>query len=201
MSKSTLKHGVTGLHTWHTLALVQAMALMQACDGEANPDADAAGERAAEAGAEVEPGSESSRCPWSIDALLKEVGEAPFVGRNCGITSYTTTKDGFTCFEEERAAGTAVLFTVNKCIDCSIPFTYLASASGKLFELLMEDDSYGDGQREATVARCAAVRLEAQSADSWGDVKCEEREQLYHCSESRSLPRRDPGYPPMNPRN
>jgi hypothetical protein len=200
MSKSMLKHGVTALHVWHILALVPALVLMQACDGEANPDADAASERAAEAGAEVEPGSEPSRCPWSIDALLSEVGEAPFVGRNCGSASYTSLKEGFTCFEEQRAAGTAVLFTVNKCIDCSIPFTYLASASGELFELLMEDDSFGDGQREATVARCAAVKLDAQDT-SFGDVKCEEREQLYHCSESRSLPHRDPGYPPMNPRN
>jgi hypothetical protein len=46
------------------------MVLMQACDGEANPDIDAAGERLVEAGVEVEPGSEPARCPWSIDALF-----------------------------------------------------------------------------------------------------------------------------------
>jgi hypothetical protein len=63
----------------------------------------------------------------------------------------------------------------------------------------MEDDSYGDGQREAAVARCTAVRLDAEDASSWGDVKCEEREQLYHCSESRSLPRRESWLPADEP--
>jgi hypothetical protein len=100
-----------------------------------------------------------------------------------------------------------VLFTVNRCIDCPAPFTYLALPNGNLFELQLRDDRHLARERLSVLARCNAITFFVPPSHSptssrlmWsGVVECVERTELYRCSESQTSPHAMPTFPPVEP--
>jgi hypothetical protein len=124
------------------------------------------------------PGSEAS-CPWSIDALLGQVGARVVEARvDCGSTNGAFSEqvdELYACFvaaPEQLGAE----FTLNNCIDCSIPTTYVSTPTPEYFAILREADVYGDELRVARVTRCSTIELKAS-------VACRDAEDLYSCAE------------------
>ncbi len=110
-------------------------------------------------------------CPWDVDALLRQVDALVAPNRvDCGYRS-----DCFAAAPVDPGAQ----FTVNNCIDCSIPTTYVSAPGPAYFAVTLEDDQYGDAFREATVNRCREIQITALGAS------CTYPEQLYSCREPR----------------
>ena len=84
---------------------------------------------------------------------------------------------------------------MNRCSDCNIPTTYVATPDGKLYAVLLEDDSFGDGLREVKVQSCDSVAL--NSAET--DFECANPADMYTCAEARSITRALPSHPPVTP--
>jgi hypothetical protein len=123
-------------------------------------------------------GSKAS-CPWSIDALLGQVGARVVEARvDCGSTNGAFSEqvdELYACFvaaSEQLGAE----FTLNNCIDCSIPTTYVSTPTPEYFAILREADVYGDELRVARVTRCSAIELKSS-------VACRDAEHLYSCAE------------------
>ncbi len=125
----------------------------------------------------------SPTCAWGIDELLGEVGARIVEGRiDCGSTNAAARSQIDTLYEcfSSAPASVGALFTVNDCIDCSIPTTYVSVPPGEFFAIFREADLFGDSLREARVARCSSIELDAGPS-------CGGREELYACAEP--LPR------------
>jgi hypothetical protein len=90
------------------------------------------------------------------------------------------------CFARAVERDVAVELTINRCTDCSIPTTYVATASGELFALLMEQDEFGaDREREARVESCDEIALDPAT----GDVVCADPIERYSCLDPFTDPR------------
>lgn len=186
---------------WHTLALW--LALMSACaggEGSAQPDSSMrrdAGVEVAESSVQEPDASTRELCAWGVDDLLREAGASAPHRRNCG--SYPQWTSGFAgvwgCFEAAVAEGTGVQLTINRCVDCSIPTTYVATDAGGRFAVRLEDDAFGDGQRVAAIDACDAITFDATTQD----IVCNGAAELYSCSESRQNPRLVSKDPPVTP--
>lgn len=130
-------------------------------------------------------------CPWSIDRLLLQVGATIPNRADCGELSLGlqltagSVVERFACFDTARADGRAVELSVNRCVDCSLPTTYLADVRGVLFAVTLEDDGFGDANRTATVEHCDNVVLDAETRD----VRCQGAAALFTCSVPRALPK------------
>ncbi|HTU60336.1 MAG TPA: hypothetical protein VMF89_17920, partial [Polyangiales bacterium] len=82
----------------------------------------------------------------------------------------------------------------------------VALANGNLFELQLRDDRNLTNGRLAMLARCKAITFFVRPS-SWpiprlmwsGVVECVERTELYRCSESQTIPRAMPTFPPVEP--
>jgi hypothetical protein len=138
-------------------------------------------------------------CVWGVDALLAEVG-ADAAGRfNCGLFNSAQTasiETAVECFENAVAASRTAELTVNRCIDCQIPTTYVASTGGELYAILLEADTWGDSQRHARVETCEAVVWD----DEAQDVSCVGPAERYDCSGSFPVPEETPPDPsPVEP--
>ena len=129
----------------------------------------------------------SELCVWGVDELLAEVGAEVGTRTACGSPNAGDSQgvaDALDCFDLELATGNAAEFTANFCKDCSIPHTYVGLSTGSFFEIILEDDAFGDDLREATVFACDSIELDANQRPS-----CVNATQLYDCTEPRSIPR------------
>lgn len=129
-------------------------------------------------------------CAWGVDGLLAQVGAAQIARTNCGDfngSDSAASAAARDCFERAVGDGVSVQVTINRCIDCSIPTTYVAAASGERFAFLMEQDHFGaDGMREAKVEACEdIVFIEASETI---DLSCVAPTELYTCTEAFDAP-------------
>ena len=81
------------------------------------------------------------------------------------------------CFLNSAQRGQSTEFTVNNCIDCQIPNTYVWTARDGILRLVLEEDYFGDELRETTVQACSELRLQN------GALLCAEPLLLYTCEE------------------
>jgi len=99
-------------------------------------------------------------CPSDVDGALAAVGMTLPERVDCGSFNAAQSAEvsaGLACFMDAVAAGTAVELTVNRCIDCSISSTYVATEDGELLEVVLEADLFGDELRQTRVSTCVRV--------------------------------------------
>jgi hypothetical protein len=114
---------------------------------------------------------------WGVDELLAEVGASVGARTDCGsLNALAARPELVDCFNAAAARGDSVEFTVNDCIDCSIPSTYVWTPADGTLRVLMEADVYGDELREARVEKCSELRYE-------GGVRCVDPVELYLCKD------------------
>lgn len=160
-----------------------ACTALAACDGTTSEHAgnDVDGASGGAGTAALDPAAKSP-CPSEVNALLDQVGALVVADRlQCGLTDGALTEQVqklFDCFAA-APADLGAEFTVNNCIDCSIPTTYVSTPTPEYFAILLENDQYGDAFREAHVARCSAVEFSAIG------VGCVDRQELFSCREPR----------------
>lgn len=121
---------------------------------------------------------DDARCTWGVDDLLAEAGVAPFERMDCGETNSglsSAVQGSLSCFE---AAPAGAEFTVNYCIDCAIPSTYVKTPEGRLLEVRMENDQFGDALREARVDECDNLVYSDEMV-----VECVNATRLYACTD------------------
>jgi len=188
-----MAHGDTiGRRSYRSLRAAAAL-LLAACDGRVDAadgqlaDSGAAvlvapgdgGDAAADAGA-PDSGAASQPCVWGLDELLAEAGVTTPPRSDCGSFNDAETAKISAALDclLSSADGDAAEFTVNYCIDCSIPSTYVRTPSGDTFHVRMEADQYGDDKREATVERCAGL-----TKTTGGRIHCVDAEVLYSCQD------------------
>jgi hypothetical protein len=124
-----------------------------------------------------EPAGDGS-CVWGVDELLAEVGASVGARTDCGtLNSLEVRRAIFECFNAAAARGDSVEFTVNDCIDCSIPSTYVWTPADGALRVLMEADIFGDELREARVEKCSELSYEG------GAFHCAEPVVLYACKD------------------
>ena len=164
--------------------------LVAACGGGSNaPDvhvADAASTESdvhvsdsglSEPDARVADASSETACVWGVNELLAEINQMSFERTNCG---------GFNGLQDQQVtSGLACLLsipmghggelTVNYCIDCAIPSTYVIAPTGDLFHIRMEEDYFGDNLREASVERCSGL------VERGSMIECVDGMLLYSC--------------------
>jgi hypothetical protein len=121
-------------------------------------------------------------CAWGVDELLRESDASVEMREDCGSFHYSedALATGYQCFEAAVDAGRPAELTVNFCIDCAMPSTFVSTSSGELLRVEMEDDQFGDGSRTATVERCDRI-----STDSRALPQCVNPTQLYLCQDPR----------------
>ena len=150
-------------------------------------------------GSELPPGLPGSeRCAWGVDALLLQAAASAPGRINCGLYNSGETgvlESAYRCFRDAVAADMAVELTINDCMDCSIPTTYVATPRGLLFAILMEEDNFGDELRQARVQSCDGVALDPETHR----LSCTNPLIRYECSELRTLPVSAPEPPPVTP--
>jgi hypothetical protein len=119
-------------------------------------------------------------CRDDLDGLLA-VANVPAEERfDCGSFASFDSRltQGMRCLESAITAGAPAQRTVNLCIDCSIPSTFVVGASGDLVRIEIEADSFGDDLRTITVERCEAF------AGDGNDVPMRVApEQVYRCQD------------------
>jgi len=177
-----------------------------ACDA-AGYCVDAEGERfpvAADAGPSSEPRPPepdgSGPCPWGVDELLGEVGVEVPNRVNCGsyglgVSPASEVDAGMQCFVD-AILEQAVQLTVNRCFDCSVPTTYVATPSQQLYAILMAQDFFSEArQREVRVERCESLDLDPETPE----VTCRNPVELFACREPLGDPREPPPPPPLQP--
>lgn len=124
------------------------------------------------------------QCVWGVDELLAHVGAIVSERQDCGLTNGSFgagVEELFRCFEQAPAAPGAE-FTLNNCVDCQIPSTYVSTPDGQFYHVRMEADLFGDDRREASVHRCSDVAL--TTTDTIVTVECVNAEELYACTDS-----------------
>jgi hypothetical protein len=140
-----------------------------------------------------------AKCAWGVDELLREAGVIAPNRRNCGwywsTTSPSSLAGALTCFDSAIADEAAVQISFNWCGDCWMRTTHVVTEGGEHFEIVMEDDGFGDDQREATVRSCEAF---VSDAEQLGPT-CSGPVTRYACSEPRSVSRELPADPPVEP--
>lgn len=140
----------------------------------------------------------SPRCPWNVDDALREVPATVPDRRNCGLywsdLGQPTLGGALACYDRALAADASVQISFNRCNDCWIRTTYVASASGEYFEVTLEDDGFGDAQRSVTVNSCDAL-----VEDEIMGLTCAEPVTRYACDEPRTVTRAPPVDPPVEP--
>ncbi len=124
----------------------------------------------------------TTQCAWGVDAVLAEVGISAATARvQCGTQNSATVREvteGFQCFSSSPADPGAE-FTVNDCIDCLMPSTYVKLPGDALYRLYLEDDEHGgDDIRHAILERCQTLDLNTAT-------RCVGAEKLYECQEHR----------------
>jgi len=150
----------------------------------------------AEAGPDArapEPSDASVRepCAWGADALLNRVG-ADVGGRaNCGLfgtgSSAAEIAAARECFESAVSAAIPVEITISNCTDCWIPTTYVATAAGERFAVLMAQDHFSANRlREAKVEACDDIVV--VEASEIIDLSCVAPNVLYACTEPLDAP-------------
>lgn len=125
----------------------------------------------------------SEPCVWGVDDLLREADALAEAREDCGSYGGFDSDGvaaGFACLDAAIDDGRPAELTVNFCVDCSIPSTFVSTSNGDLLRLEMEDDYFGDELRTATVERCAEIGTEMN-----GLPRCIEPVQLYECREPR----------------
>lgn len=131
---------------------------------------------------EPQPRPQVDACAWGVDDLLRE-SDAPVEAReSCGYfaASAELVAPGFQCLEAAIDAGRPAELTVNFCIDCSIPSTFVSTSTGELLRVEMEDDFYGDELRTARVERCENIETDSRQLP-----QCVNPSQLYLCQDPR----------------
>ena len=120
-------------------------------------------------------------CVWELDDLLSQVGATTPERSDCGTFNGAQTEQVSTALEclLETPDGDAAQFTVNNCIDCSIPSTYVLTPKGDLFHIRMEADQFGDDRREVMVERCDNLIDVADEG-----VRCVNASVLYSCTDA-----------------
>jgi hypothetical protein len=120
-------------------------------------------------------------CLLGIDALLAEVGAPTDERTDCGSFNDLDREnivEGLECFNTAILARKAAQLTVNRCIDCSIPSTFVTTADSRLFRIEVEQDHFGDKIRHVVVESCQSV-----GGHTHGDVACDGAMTLYQCAE------------------
>lgn len=140
-----------------------------------------------------------AKCAWGVDDLLREVRVIVPNRRNCGwywsSPSPLSLTGALACFDSAISDEAAVQISFNRCFDCWIRTTYVFTESGERFEIVMEDDAFGDNQREATVRSCEAF---VSDPEQLGPT-CSGPVTRYECREPRSVRRELPADPPVEP--
>jgi hypothetical protein len=116
-----------------------------------------------------------------IDALLAAVGAPADERTDCGsfnVLDKENIVEGLECFNIAIAASKAAQLTVNRCVDCSIPSTFVTTVDSRLFRIEVEQDHFGDKIRHVVVESCQTI-----GADTQSDVACEGAVTLYQCAE------------------
>jgi hypothetical protein len=126
-------------------------------------------------------------CPWTIDELLMTLGVTADDRISCGRYGYwdvTSIAGAMYCFERAEASGASVELTINNCIDCSKPTTYVTTNSGELhFAITREDDMFAaDRLRKATILSCTSLDFDTTS----GMASCIDPVNVYDCSEPQN---------------
>jgi hypothetical protein len=140
------------------------------------------------------------QCPWGTDDLLRQVDVVAPNRRNCGLYWATTAPLSLTgaraCFDAAVTEQAAVQISFNRCVDCWQRTTYVTTETGEQFEILMEDDGFGDDQRTATVKSCENPIWDLESTLG---LRCSGGSTLYECSEPRSGHREPAADPAIEP--
>jgi hypothetical protein len=142
------------------------------------------------------------RCAWGVDAVLAEVGASAPGRINCGSEATWIIDDvrsAIDCFNRVVDSGVSVQITLNNCIDCWMPTTFVATAAGERFAIRMEaDQKYGDDLREVWVKACDSI----DASESYGEpnLSCVNERELYACTEPLSIDREAPPPLPVIPR-
>jgi hypothetical protein len=126
-------------------------------------------------------GSDRDACPEAVDAALAEVDVVVPDRMDCGrVASFQESEvaAAWECFEDAVADGAAVELTVNRCIDCSIPYTFIATEGGKLYEVVLERDLFGDDLRVTSVASCTSIVFDV---DDRAGPECTGSRELFTC--------------------
>jgi hypothetical protein len=122
----------------------------------------------------------SPPCTWGVDELLAEVGAAVSTRASCGSTG-SFDEPGVArlheCFLNSVEQGVSREFTVNACIDCQIPNTFVWTPRDGILRVVLEEDYFGDELRETKVEACSELKLEN------GGLLCVEPVLLYACEE------------------
>lgn len=124
-------------------------------------------------------GKTEATCPWTVDDLLAQASVAAPERADCGTFGQGQKAEivaALGCFSAKVQAKQPVQLTINNCIDCLIPSTFVGTARGKIYQVEMEADGYGDDQREAHVRTCDQV-----VAEEFGPVHCSVSTDLYAC--------------------
>ena len=118
-------------------------------------------------------------CVWGVGPLLAEAGVTNFEGKHCGYfnANVEAVSGGLECLKS-TPKGQAAQFTVNYCLDCKIPLTYVITAAGEFYHVVMEADRYGDPYREARVEACDDLIDER-----YAGIRCANAAIVYSCWE------------------
>lgn len=132
---------------------------------------------------EAPPDTAPSSCAWDVDDLLGEA-DLPVEDREqCGSFGGFEPEEvavGYQCLQDASADDRAAELTVNYCVDCSIPSTFVATTDGDLLRVELENDMFGDHLRTATVERCAEIIIAANDLP-----ECTEPVLLHRCQDRR----------------
>lgn len=160
-------------------------------DAMARVDADRADAEQLENDASIPAPPSDELCAWGVSDILAKASLVVPDRVNCGeYSALMIEPSGLDCFFDAIDNGQTVQITINYSLDDMNFTTYVATADEAYYAVLMEDGYFGDAWREAKLERCGKLTRSApEPNDGFEDITCTPREELYQCTEPRSIAR------------